>query len=203
MSSTNGAWETVGKPSKKSKAGKAPPPGVRLEDVCKLGGSIRRSDRSILISCLLFSAFEATGSDLLLFGPAKKAPAKKAPAKEGPPPLVIPRKPSNVSDAAALVIASDLKEFVKSVQSGYPDMKELWVREIAVYLNGSLDTSEKPFSDLPSSALFKEVKKTIQMTLEECNGNERQNVFDSLLANVAHYAVKGRRERERERERER
>ncbi|CAB4061003.1 unnamed protein product [Lepeophtheirus salmonis] len=204
---TSGVWEVVGKPSSKKSSSKS------KKTISKNGGSGHVGPRAEDVLPLkqvrswYANAYDTPPSDSDE-EPSKKAKkstdvneqqSKNTKKKTDPAKKEVARKPNNIMDAAALVHASDLKAYVHDIKVGYPDLRELWVREIALYLNGCLETTEKspeflsdPFSDQPISSLFRETKKIITSTLEEASGPEKQSIFDSMLANIAHYMAKGK-----------
>jgi len=108
-----------------------------------------------------------------------------------------PRLPANLQEAVKMnVRVEDLKNLVESSQTRFPDSPLLWLRDVAAYLNIKMVTDPpvgetELVSGLPSTALTANMRKVINVMLQNCTESMKETIFETCVSNTAHDLAKG------------
>ena len=89
----------------------------------------------------------------------------------------------------------DLKNLLDATQQKFPDSPLLWLRDIAAYLNLKLVTDpplkEQVLAGGPMMALTANMRKVINVMLNNCDQGVKESFFETCVANTAHDSSKG------------
>jgi len=190
-------WETVG--SGKAKSGKPTQKnngqvkkaakqvvekGPRMEDV------LPQSQVEALNQ--FTAAFDAPPSPKKESKSPKAKPAVKKVSKKDEK----PKLPATIEEAVKKNLrVEDIKNLIDSTQQRFPDSPLLWLRDIAAYLNLKLVTDpplkESVLSGGPMTALTANMRKVINVMINNVEQSMKETFFETCVANTAHDSVKG------------
>lgn len=191
-------WETVTKPKSgkssaktnghagsKAAAKKLIEKAPKLEDVLPAGH----------LDTMYSAAFDPPPSPKKDTKKATRSPAKPAPKKASKKEEK-PKLPATVEEAVKRNLrVEDLKNLVDATQQKFPDSPLLWLRDIAAYLNMKLVTDpplkEQVLTGGPITALTANMRKIINVMLNNCDQGVKESFFETCVANTAHEASKG------------
>jgi len=191
-------WETVTKPKSgkssvktngnagtKAAAKKLIEKAPKLEDVLPAGQ----------LDTMYSAAFDPPPSPKKDAKKATRSPAKPAPKKAAKKEEK-PKLPATLEEAVKRSLrVEDLKNLLDATQQKFPDSPLLWLRDIAAYLNLKLVTDppmkEQVLAGGPMMALTANMRKVINVMLNNCDQGVKESFFETCVANTAHDSSKG------------
>lgn len=190
-------WETVG--SGKPKSGKT---------TQKTNGQVKKAAKQVIEKgprmedVLPTAQVEALNQFTAAFdqppSPKKesKSPKAKPAAKKVSKKDEKPKLPATIEEAVKKNLrVEDIKNLIDSTQQRFPDSPLLWLRDIAAYLNLKLVTDpplkETVLTGGPMTALTANMRKVINVMINNVEQSMKETFFETCVANTAHDSVKG------------